>query len=149
MVNGCKRGLVHPPRNGKLLHLTNGLVIIPNPSECVEATGAINIISTPDKLNAVLTIPSVSTNLSTDEQQTRTLQRVRTELQDVPTLEATPQLIKKNWLAKYRHITKCTAAKNSASSPHSWLNTLSEMVRLFAFTLWMMGLILASICEHP
>ena len=36
MVNGCKSCLVHPPCNGKLLHPTNGLVMLPDLAECVE-----------------------------------------------------------------------------------------------------------------
>ena len=92
-MNGCKSCLVHPPCNGKVIHATNGLVMLPDPAECVEQSGSITTISTPDILDAVFTIPSPPTNLPMNEQQTLTLHRVRSDLQDVPTLEVTPQLI--------------------------------------------------------
>ena len=79
-VNGCKSCLVNPPCNVKLLHPTNGLVVLPDPAECVEQSGSITSISTPDILDAVFTIPSLPTNLPMNEQQTLTLNRVRSEL---------------------------------------------------------------------
>ena len=76
-VTGRKSCLVHPPGNGKILHPNNGLVLLPDPAKCVERSGSITTISTPDILDAVFTIPSLPTNLPMNEQQTLTLNRVR------------------------------------------------------------------------
>ena len=66
-ANGCKSCLVDPPCNGKLFHPTNGLMMLPDPAECVEQNGSITTISTPDILDAVFTIPSLPTNLQMNE----------------------------------------------------------------------------------
>ena len=142
-VNGCKSCLVHPPCNGKLLHPTNGLVVLPDFAECVEQSGAITIISTPDILDAVFTIPSLPTNLPMNEQRTLTLNRVRSKLQDIPTLDVTPQLIKEmagNIQTQY----KKDSSKEHLFEP-AWRKTLSELAGLLAFTLWMLGPLLAAV----
>ena len=61
-VNGRKSCSVHPACNGKLLHLTNGLVMLPDTAECVDPTGSITSISTPETLDTVFTIPSGPSN---------------------------------------------------------------------------------------
>ena len=130
-MNDCKSCLVHPPCNGKLLHPTNGLMILPDLAECVEQSGSITTISTPDILDAVFTIPSRPINLPTNEQQTLTLHRVRSELQDVPTLEVTSQLIKE-MAGKIQTQYKKDSSKEHLFQP-SWRKTLSELAGLLIF----------------
>ena len=142
-VNGCKSCLVHHPCSGKLLHPTNGLVMLHDPAQCVEQSGSITTISNPDNLDAVSAIPSLPTNLSINKQQTLTLHRVRSELQYVPTLEVTHQLIKK-LAGKIQTQCKKDSSKEHLFQP-SWRKTLSELAGLLAFTLWMLRLLLAAV----
>ena len=142
-ANSWKSCLVHPPCIGRLLHLTNGLVMLPYFAECVEATGSITTISTPEILEANFTIPSCPTNLPTNEQQTLTLHGVRAARQGVPMLDVTTQLIKEN-VGKMQTEYK-TGGGRELRFKHSWRNTLSELASLFAFTLWMLELIFAAV----
>ena len=128
---------------GKLLHPTNRLVMLPEPAECVERSGSITAISTPDILDAVFTIPNLTTNLPMNEQQTLTLHRFRSELQDVPTLEVTPQLIKAMG-GKIQTQYKKNSSKEHLFQP-AWRKNLSDFSGLLAFTLWMLGLLLAAV----
>ena len=142
-VNGCKSCLVHPSCNGKLIHPTNGLVLLPDPAEYVQQSGTITTISTPDIRDAVFTIAILPTNLPMNEQQILTLHRVRSELQDVLTLEVTSKLIKE-MAGKIQTQYKKDTSKEHLFQP-SWWKTLSELAGLLAFTLWMLGLLLAAV----
>ena len=107
--------------------------MLPDPAECVEQSGSITTISTPDVLDAVFTIPSFPANLPMNEQQTLKIQRVRSELQDVPTLKVTPQLIKE-MAGKIQTQYKKDSSKEHLFQP-SWRKTLSEFAVVLAFTL--------------
>ena len=116
--------------------------MLPDPAECVEQSGPITTIRTPDILDAFLTISILLTNIPMNEQQTLTLHRVSSELQDVPTLEVTPQLINE-MAGKIQKQYKKESSKEHFFLP-SWRKTLSELAGLLAFTLWMLGLLLAA-----
>ena len=133
-MNGCKSCLVHPPCNGKVIHPTNGLVMLPDLAECVEQSGSLTTISTPDILDAVFTISNPPTNLPMNEHQTLTLHRVRSDLQDVPTLEVTPQLIEEMADKIQTQYKKRTAAKNIFFSPpggRPYQNWLAYLLLLY------------------
>ena len=112
--------------------------MLPDLNKFVEQSGSITTISTQDILDPVFTIPSLPTNLPMNEQQTLTLHRVGSELQDVPTLEVTPQLIKE-MAGKIETQYKKDSSKEHLFQP-SWQKTISELARLLVFTLWMLGL---------
>ena len=102
-----------------------------DPAECVEPTGSITTVNTPEMFDAVFTIPSSPKNLPTNGQLTS--HRVRAELQGVPTLDVTPQLIREI-VAKIKTHYKMNGSKELRFQPSRW-NTLSETAGLFAFTL--------------
>ena len=91
-MNGFKSCLVNLPcTETSFSHLTDWwcLSTLQN-----VLTGSITAISTRDTPEAVFTIPSVPTNLPTNEQQMLTLHGIRSDVQDFPTLDVTHQLIK-------------------------------------------------------
>ena len=91
-INGFKSCLVNPPcTENSFSHLTDlwCLSTLQN-----VLTGSMTASSTRDTPEAHFTIPSVMTNLPTNEQQMLMLHGIRSEVQDIPTLFVTHQLIK-------------------------------------------------------
>ena len=128
----CKNCLVHPPCDGKLVHPKNRLAMLPDPAYCLQHSGLITTITTPELLDTAFNIPSIPAVTPTEESRNLMLHKVRSALKDVPTLDVTlesvsemvdkihQQLFEENNFNSFRH--------------GSTLHTFKELAGLLGFS---------------
>ena len=93
-VLACKKCPVHPPCDGKLVHPKNGLVMLPDPAYCLQHSGLITKITTPELLDTAFNLPSIPAVTPLEESRNLMLHKIRSAPKDVPTLDVTPELVK-------------------------------------------------------
>ena len=78
-VPACKSCLVHPPCDGKLVHPKKGLVMLPDPTYCLQHSGLITTITTPELLDTAFNIPSIPAVSPTEESKNLMLHQIGTQ----------------------------------------------------------------------
>ena len=82
-----------PPCDGKLVHPKNGLVMLPDLAYCLQHSGLLTAITTPEILDTAFSIPSIPAVTPTEESRNLMLHNIRSALKEVPTLDVTPELV--------------------------------------------------------
>ena len=78
-VSACKSCLVRPPCNGKLVHPKNGLLMLPDP-DCLQHSGLISTITTPELLDTAFDIPRIPAVTPTEESRNLILHKMSLRL---------------------------------------------------------------------
>ena len=142
-VPACKSCLVQPPCNGKLVHPQNGLVMLPDPAYCLQHSGLITTITTPELLDTAFDIPSFPAVIPTEESRNLILHRIRSALKDVPTLDVTPELVSEMVDKIHQQLSD---ENNFKSFGHgSTLHTFKELAGLLGFSLWCLAFVLLAV----
>ena len=95
------------PCDGKLVHPKNGLVMLPDPAYCLQHSGLITTITTPELLDTAFNIPSIPAVTPKEESWNLMLHKIRSALKDVPTLDVTLELV--NEMVDKIHLRKTTS----------------------------------------
>ena len=142
-VPACKSCLVHPPCNEKLVHPQNGLVMLPDPAYCLQHSGLITTITTPELLDTAFDIPSFPAVTPTEESRNLILHRIRSALKDVPTLDVTPDLVSEMVDKIHQQLSD---ENNFKSFGHgSTLHIFKELAGLLGFSLWCLAFVLLAV----
>ena len=139
-VPACKSCLVHPPA---MVHPKNGLVMLPDPAYCLQQSGLITAITTPELLDAAFNIPKIPAVTPTEESRNLMLHKIRSALKDVPTLDVTPELVSEMVDKIHQHLFE---ENNFKSFCHgSTLHTFKELASLRGFSLWCLAFVLLAV----
>ena len=65
---------------------------MPDPAYCLQHSGLITTITTPELLGTAFNIPSFPAVTPTEESRNFMFHKIRSALKDVPTLDVTPEL---------------------------------------------------------
>ena len=142
-VPACKSCLVHTPCNGKLVHQRNGLVMLPDPAYCLQNSGLITTIPTPELLDTAFDIPSIPAVTPTEESRNLILHKIRSALKDFPTLDVTPEFVSEMVDKIHQQFSE---ENNFKSFRHgSTLHTFKELAGLLCFSLWCLAFVLLAV----
>ena len=67
--------------------------MLPDPAYCLQHSGLITTITTPELLDTAFSIPNIPAVTPTEENRNLMLHKIRSALKDVPTLDVTPELV--------------------------------------------------------
>ena len=132
-----------PPCEGKLLHPKNKLVMLPDPAYCLQHSGLITTITTPELLDTAFNIPSIPAVTPTEESRNLILHKVRSALKDVPTLDVTPELVSE--MVDKIHQQLFEENNFKFFSHGSTLHTFKELAGLLGFYLWCLAFVLLAV----
>ena len=142
-VPACKSCLVHPECDGKLVHLKNGLVMLPDPAYCLQHSGLIITITTPELLDTAFNVPNIPAVTPTEESRNFMLHKIRSGTQGCPTLDVTPELVSEMVDKIHQQLFE---ENNFKSFRHgSTLHTFKELAGLLGFSLWCLVFVLLAV----
>ena len=142
-VSACKSCLVHPPCNEKLIQPKNRLVMLPDPAYCLQHSGLITTITTPELLDATFDIPSIPAVSPTEESRNLILHKIRSALKDVPTPDVTPEFVSE--MVDKIHQQFCEKNNFKSFRHGSTLHTFKELAGLLGFSLWCLAFVLLAV----
>ena len=121
----------------------NGLVMLPDPAYCLQHSGLITTITTPELLDTAFNIPSIPAVTPTEESRNLMLHKLRSALKDVPTLNVKPELVSEMVDAIHQQLSE---ENNFKSFCHgSTLHTFKELAGLLGFSLWCLAFVLLAV----
>ena len=139
----CKRCLVHPHCDGKLVHPKNGLLMLSDQAYCLQHSGLITTITTPELLDTAFNIPNILAVTPTEESRNLMLHKIRSALKDVPTLDVTPELVSEMVDKIHQQLFE---ENNFKSFRHgSTMHTFKEPAGLLGFSLWCLAFVLLAL----
>ena len=142
-VPACISCLVHPSCDGKLVHPNNGLVMLPDPAYCLQHSGPITTIATPELLDTAFNNPSIPAVTPTEESRNVILHKIRSALKDVPTLDVTLELVSEMVDKIHQQLLE---GNNFKSFRHgSTLHTFKELAGLLASSFWCLAFVLLAV----
>ena len=106
--------------------------MLPDPSYCLQHSGLITTITTPELLDTVFNIPIIPAVTPTEESRNLMLLKIRSALKDVPTLDVTPELVSEVVDKIHQQLFE---ENNFKSCCHgSTLHTFKELAGLLGFS---------------
>ena len=117
--------------------------MLPDPAYCLQHSGLITTITTPELLDTAFDIPSIPEVTPTEESRNLMLHQIRSALKDVPTLDVTPELVSEMVDKIHQQLFE---ENNFKSFRHgSTLHTFKELVGLLGFSLWCFAFVLLAV----
>ena len=117
--------------------------MLPDPAFCLQHSGLITTITTPELLDTAFDIPSFPAVTPTEESRNLILHRIRSAVKDVPTLDVTPELVSEMVDKIHQQLYD---ENNFKSFGHaSTLHTFKELAGLLGFSLWCLAFVLLAV----
>ena len=118
--------------------------MLTNPSYCLQHSGLITTITTPELLDTPFNIPMIPVVTPTDESWNLMLHKIRSALKDVSTLDVTPELVSEMVDEIHQQLSE---ENNFKSFRHgSILHIFKELAGLLGFSLWCLAFVLLAVC---
>ena len=121
----------------------NGLVMLPDPAYCLQHSGLITTITTPELLDTAFNIPSIPAVTPTEESRNLMLHKLRSALKDVPTLNVKPELVSEMADTIHQQLSEENNFKSFCHGPT--LHTFKELAGLLGFSLWCLAFVLLAV----
>ena len=117
--------------------------MLPDPAYCLQHSGLLTTITTPELLDTAFNIPSIPAVTHTEEGRNLMLHKIRSALKDVPTLDVTPELVSEMVDKIHQQLSE----ENNFISfrPGSTLHTFKELTGLLGFSLWCLEFVLLAV----
>ena len=117
--------------------------MLPDPAYCLQHSGLITTITTPELLDTAFNIPSIPAVTPIEESRNLMLNNVRSALKDVPTLDVTSELVSEMVDKIHQQLFE---ENNFKSFCHgSTLQTPKELAGLLGFSLWCLAFVLLAV----
>ena len=117
--------------------------MLPDPAYCLQHSGLITTITTPELLDTAFNIPSFPAVTPTEESRNLIMHKIRSELKDDPTLDVTPELVSEMVDKIHQQLSE---ENNFKFFRHgSTLHTFKELACLIGFSLWCLAIVLLAV----
>ena len=117
--------------------------MLPDPAYCLQHSGLITTITTPELLDTAFNIPSIPAVTPTEESRNLMLHKIRSALKDVPTLDVTPELVSEMVGKIHQQLSEENNFKSFRQG--STLHTFKELAGLLGFSLWCLAFVLLAV----
>ena len=118
-------------------------MLLPDSAYCLQHTGLITKITTPELLDTAFNIPSIPAITPTEESRNLMSHKIRPALKDVPTLDVTPELVSEMLDKIHQQLPEESNFKSFCQ--WSTLQTFKELAGLLGFSLWFLAFVLLAV----
>ena len=117
--------------------------MLPDPAYCLQHSGLLKTITTPELLDTAVNFPSIPAVTPTEESRNLMLHKIRSALKDVPALDVTPELVSEMVDKIHQQLSEENIFKSSRHG--STLHTFKELAGLLVFSLWCLAFVLLAV----